>query len=272
MKKQWKSGTNLRLGALVIGALVLVGGAFATASGEVSGLPGSLFASAAATFSGKPTLIIKRDAQSSKGTLQMGKYQLLAQYKVVAKNVTHWATIQQISGQVVITAPSSSRLTISSPTITYYYCIPSGKTYGYGWTGTGNCQSIKLTLSATPTYFNPVTNVYAYNFSGHVPVYPQASPSWLQVSAVPSYAYTGSVKKTDAKDGKIQIQLLGVYATGDQCKTIHYGYKNKYGYSRCTNYSAIVNIVNNGRILTILRPYGYGYKGMHAPIQPPTTK
>lgn len=264
-KARTSSRKNIFIGAA---ALILVLGSFSIASGDVLSSSSSMLAAAVAAISGKPTLIISRSSDSPSGTIPTTAVgvQTLAVFNVAAKNVTHWATLQNISGQVVVTAPLSSWLGVNTITLEYRYCIPAGKTYGYGWQG-GNCAVVSIPATLAEATRNKVTGLYTFNFNSSIPVYPQASPSTLVVKGVPMYAYTGSAVRSGSADGKFQVQLVNISATGDQCTTVKVAAKGTakaYGYSKCITSNAEVNIVNNGNTLTASRPYGYGYRGVLA--------
>jgi hypothetical protein len=255
MAKKMKKGSMSSTLLVALAGLVLFGGTFAFASGAIVDSGSSLFASAVAAFSGRPVIVISRDSYSASGNALMGYFTNLATFDISAKNVTHWATVNYVSTQVTISSTSAAPLTLSNVTMVYEYCIPPGESYGYGWRSNG-CASIKV----NPSSLTKFGNGYTANFTGSIPVYPQQSYGAFTISAIPTYAYTGSAKNAAAINAKLVVSLRAVSAVGDQCQWAYNGLSRSYGYTNCAYPKAIIDIqTRNGNSRTIVRSYGYGY-------------
>ena len=259
LKKKKKAAFGGRM-LLTLAAILVAGGTFYVASAADFGDPVSLMGAAIAAFTGQPTVTIQIDPTTTEGTIPMNATAELARFNVDTRNVTHWATVG-VSGQVAVTTSSPAPLRLSNFVMQYSYCIPVGKTYGYGYKG-GNCASVPLNVTVSQS--NATT--YVLNFS-LPPIYPEASESYFTVTATPTYAYTGSFSYKGAKDGKVQATIENVYATGDQCSIVRYGYKNKYSYQgHCAAKTATVRIAGKGSMLTVVRTPGFGYNPAPVPV------
>lgn len=249
---------------LTLGALLLMGFSFAFASGSLPDLTLTL-ASAASSITGKPTVLIGRSGGSPSGTIKGNESQSLANFDISVKNVTFWATMRTITVQTNVTQGVNAPVTLKDFYMKYSYCIPAGKSYGYGWKS-GGCASMILQPSSV------VKNEQGYEVSFYGPnmrIYPQQSYGALSVVATPVYPYTGASKKTTSTNAKIQVLLTQASATGDQCKKASRSYG--YGYGGCSSSSANVNIqAGKGYTLTVQRPYGYGYNATLSTIPMPT--
>jgi|GEM_PF-1988730 hypothetical protein len=238
-----------------IAAGVLVGGSFALASGSLIQSGNSLLASVAVAITGKPTVMIGRDASSPSGNIQMGSYDALAIFDISARNVTHWATVNYVPIQIAIRAAPSSPLTLSNIRITYNYCIPPGTLYGYGYRSSG-CANVQL-------FPNSVTqngSTYMLTLPGGIPIYPEESSGTFTVYATPSYAFTGNATRPQSGNANLQVTITTVSASGDQCQWTWIPSSASYGYANCVAAGAIINIWSGqGNVLTVIRPYGYGY-------------
>lgn len=250
-----KRPRSFRIAFLALGALVLVGGAFAFASGPILDEGNSLLASAAAAITGRPTILIGRDGASPAGNIPMGNNDTLAIFDIAVKRVTHWATVRYVSVYATISAEPSSPLSLSNIALTYQYCIPKGVTYGYGYTG-GGCNSMRI----SPSSVSKEGSNYVLGFSGAIPIYPQQIYGAFSISAVPTYAYTGRTQHANVGNARLQVKITGATASGDQCKWTWNSASYGYGYTGCVAYNAIVNFqAPYGNRLTVIRPYGYGY-------------
>ncbi len=249
---------------LALGALLLIGFSFAFASGSLPDLTLTL-ASAASSITGKPTVLVGRSGGSPSGIIKGNESQSLANFDVSVKNVTFWATMGSISVQANLTQGANAPVALKDFYMKYSYCIPAGKSYGYGWKS-GGCTSTILQPSSV------VKNDQGYEVSFYGPntrIYPQQSYGALSVVATPVYAYTGASKKSPATNAKIQVSLTQASATGDQCKKFSRSYG--YGYGGCTSSGANVNIqAGRGYTLTVQRPYGYGYNPSRTTNPTPT--
>ena len=257
MKKSLYQPTR-KIAVLAVAAVVLVGGSFALASGSIIESSNSLFASVSASISGKPIVFIGRDGASPKGNIPMGKNSALAIYDISARNVTHWATLKYVSIRTIITSAPDAPLSLSDITMSYNYCIPTGATYGYGYKS-GGCGTIKV----VPSSVTKTGNDYVVNFNGTIPVYPQQSYGAFTIYATPMYAYTATAKRAQVANARLQVRVVSAIASGDQCKWTSNPSTHAYGYTGCIAQDAIINIqAGFGNLLTVVRPYGYGYTGL----------
>lgn len=257
MKKIGTSGKFF----LALAAVVVAGGAFFATSGMAIADSNSFVASVISSFSGKPTVIISRASASPSGKLTNDLGQVLAVFDVKAKNVKWQATLHSFTVSVPITNRAASALTISDFALHYDYCTKQG-VYGYGYKG-GECAHMAF---LEPSSVTRDGDTYTLAFDKDLPIYLAQSTGTLTLVGKPTYVRAGK----DA--AQIRVSVTSGLAVGDQCKTIRYGYKNKYGYSKCGNQLAVVNVGSaKGNILTVKRPPGYGYPTV-ATTTPPKPK
>lgn len=248
-------------GTVVAAALLLMSGSFAVASGAIDG-SGNMLGAVFTSFMGNSTISISKAANSPKGSIVRNENQTLATFNVSVKNVKHWATLQQLNVEVPITGATPSALAVADFNAQYSYCLPAGKTYGYGFKG-GSCGSIKL----TPASVQRVNNVYKLVFYMTIPVYPEQGNGTLMVMGTP--LYVGAA----AKDVALTVRVASGVARGENCKNITYGIKAKYGYTKCTSVAAVIAVGSaRGNTLLVERPYGYVKPAVRPTTFPPETK
>lgn len=258
MKKTVTSG-KLFLG--LVAAIVIAGGAFFATSGMAIADSNSFVASVISSFSGKPTVIISRASASPSGKITNDLGQVLAVFNVKAKNVKWQATLHSFTVSVPITTRAASALTISDFALHYDYCTKQG-VYGYGYKG-GECAHMAF---LEPSSVTRTGDTYTLVFNKDLPIYLAQSSGTLTIVGKPKYTRAGR------EAVQIRASVSSGVAVGDQCQTIRYGYKNKYGYSKCGNQSATVSVGSaKGNILTVKRPPGYGYPTV-ATTTPPKPK
>jgi hypothetical protein len=222
--------------------------------------PNSLLAGIIWAFSGKPAITINHSASSPSGTLTNDKEQVLAVFDVRASNVRWQATLRSLSISVPLSGVQASYLAVNNFKLSYRYCTNPG-TYGYGYKG-GACGTIG---SLSPSLVTRSGDTYTIVFQKDLPVYLAQSSGTLTLSGTPLYVKPGM------KAVQLRAAVTAGTGIGDQCKTIWYGVKKRYGYSKCGNEDAIVNVAGarGGNLLTVARPAGYGYPT--TPLPKPTT-
>lgn len=260
MKTSKIPSRNVTVAFLLVAGLIVGGGSFAMASGDIAMSPTSLLAAVYSSLSGKPIVYLTKSTSSPSGTVTTGGNRTLAVFDVSAKNVTLEANLKSISVEIPRTGTAASNLTLSNIYATYSYCIPSGVTYGYGYKG-GNCSSVKTT-QASSVVATAAGTTYKLQFLLNAPVYPQQNRGVLTVYALPSYSVGGTA--TDI--ASIRVGITSGQVSGDQCasyKSIPAGnhsaeYLKNYGYSKCVSVAGSVTAVS-ANTLQVQRSYGYGY-------------
>lgn len=250
-----RNSTKVFLSLLV--AAVITGASFFVASGMALADSNVLVANVLSAFSGKPTIIISRSSQSPTGTLVNDVPQVLAVFDVKATNVKWQATLDSFTVSIPLSGRQASALSVTDFVLHYAYCIDAGVTYGYGYKG-GSCGLIQ---NLEPVSVARNGDTYTLVFKKELPVYLTQTTGTITIAGKPSYTRAGM------QAVQLKASIVSGSGVGDQCKTIRYGYKNKYGYSKCGNQSATVNVGSaKGNPLTVKRPPGYGY-----PVTPPVT-
>ncbi|MES2014371.1 MAG: hypothetical protein V4437_00965 [Patescibacteria group bacterium] len=258
-----KEGSSVKVVVSLVAAVIIAGGAFFLASGAAVASPNNAVANViSAIFSGKPTITISHASVSPSGTLVVDKEQTLAVFDVRANNVKWQATLNSLTMSVQLSGAQASYLGVNDYTLTYHYCTNAGTTYGYGYKG-GSCGTMS---GLKPSSMTRSGDTYTLVFQKEIPIYLAQSGGTLTLSAVPTYVRAGM------KVVQVRAYITSGTGIGDQCKTIRYGFNNKYGYSKCGNQEAVVNVSGaKGGILTVMRPPGYGYptKPVVVPPTPP---
>lgn len=233
-----------RVALLGIGAIMLASGTFAVATGDAFANPGSLIAQAISAISGRPVVLISRDANSPSGAVMTQGLRPLAIFSMRTNNVSRATTIKSLSVEIKTSGKAADSLVLSQPALTYRFCIEKGVSYGYGYKGTGGCgtRQIPLTKSDKPN---------TYVISAPFIVYPQQSGT-LTVSAHPKY------QKAGTGVASVRATVTGSGAVGDQCKSISYSKGGaKYGYQgKCVFLPVPLNTAH-GLTLKVNRSYGY---------------
>lgn len=260
-----KTRSNRKLFVAGALAMVLVVGSFTIASGSIIETGNSLIQSAAAALTGRPMIIIKRDDNApAASTIQMGSSNALAMFDISVVNATHWATLRSLPMTIQITGAANSPLSLKDISMQYQYCIPSGALYGYGYRSNG-CGHVTI----TPTAVSKSGNMYIVTFNTGLYIYPQQTSGIFTVFATPMYGYTGSVLRSNSGNASLQVRILSANAAADQCQWTYSGSSHSYGYTGCVSSNAIINIQSGaGALLTVKRPYGYGYAGRSTTVPP----
>ncbi|MBI3572272.1 hypothetical protein HY091_01925 [Candidatus Kaiserbacteria bacterium] len=236
-------------GTLFIIGLILAAGSFLLASGTTSAGGNSLLASIFFPFFSSSTVTISRDASSPWGTLANDSHQTLAVFSVRATGVTHGATVSGVRAKINVSGTTYTHLSVGAFSASYRYCTTAGTIYGYGYPG-GLCGIIWL-----PAFLARESDgVYTVSLDGSFPVYPNQQSGQLTILGTPHYTQAPSAR------GSVRATIESANATGDQCHTIHYGYKDRYGYSECA--PATVSVGTwwaSGNTLPVSIPYGYAY-------------
>lgn len=253
-----KKESSMKVLLSLLVAAVITGGSFFAVSGMALADSNALVANVLSSFSGKPTIIISRSSKSPTGSLVNGTSQVLAVFDVKATNVKWQATLNSFTVSIPLSGRQASSLEVTDFVLHYAYCINEGVTYGYGYKG-GACGMMQSLEPTSVSFINGDT--YVLVFKKDLPVYLTQTTGTITIAGRPSYTKAGM------QTAQLKASVVSGSGVGDQCKTIRYGYKNKYGYSKCGNQSATVNVGSaKGNLLTVKRPPGYGY-----PITPPVT-
>lgn len=248
-KKSLGRRFDMRVGGALLVAVLIAGGSFAVASGQISGSPSNLLAAVFYSWSAKPMVAIYRSSNSPSGTITTGTSRTLAIFDVYSKNVSNWATLQSLTIDISIYGSSGKNLNATNFTVMYQYCIPSGVTYGYGYKG-GSCASVPIWVNSA----SRTASGYRLVLYSGTPIYPQASGQ-LYVRANLAYNLGGSAGDTS----QLRASIVSGTAMGDQCRA--YGWipsSYSYGYSQCVPIQANV-LTGSGSSLNVQRSYGYGY-------------
>jgi hypothetical protein len=259
MKSTKKAPHGNRKHIIIAGSLgiVVAAGIFMLSANIVSFNPDSSVAAALMSVfgngnNGKVTLT--RNVNSPSGSVIPNRSQVLAVYDVNAQNVTQKSTIDQLSLDVpIIGSPDAA---IQNFMLNYSYCLPKGNIYGYGYRF-GYSGLLCRSVAVAPTSVTRGTLGYKVQFSQtNLPVTPGQTSAVLTVIAYPYY----SSSHASLVAARIQAIITQTSGSTSSCKVIHYGYKNKYGYSKCSpmNWNQPSNV--SGNILTLSLNYGYGYK------------
>lgn len=257
-----KKGNSMKVFLSLLVAGVITGGSFFAVSGVAVADSNALVANVLSSFSGRPTVIIARSAKSPTGSLVNDASQTLAVFDVKATNVKWQATLNSFTVSVPISGRQASALEVTDFALHYDYCVKEGVTYGYGYKG-GSCGKMSFLEPTSVSFINGDT--YVLVFKKDLPIYLKQTTGTITIVGKPSYTRAGM------QAAQLRASVASGSAVGDQCKTIRYGYKNKYGYSKCGNQSATVNVGSaKGNSLTVKRPPGYGYPPT-PPVTPPVT-
>ncbi|OGZ57201.1 MAG: hypothetical protein A3G60_01690 [Candidatus Ryanbacteria bacterium RIFCSPLOWO2_12_FULL_47_9c] len=238
---------SLKKSALILAALVLIGGSFTVASASFTGSPGSLLAGVFSIFDSSPLIKMSRNVNSPSGSVISGKTQVIGTFDVQTQNVTNFATLRTLTAQFALSGKGAKEFNLEDFTLSYRYCIPPGISYGYGYRG-GSCGTIKMPVTSAERK----SNLYTVTSRQALPVYPVQSSGVLTMSAKP--VYTGQEKSESGKSW-LRVSVKGE-GSGDKCNKIYYGYNNRYGYTKCIAEKARVTSAK-GNWLTMTRPYGY---------------
>lgn len=248
MSKRLQRNVSKRLvtGTVVAAAFLLMGGSFALASGAID-TSSSMLGAVLTSFTGGSTITISKASNTPSGPVVRNTNQTLATFNVSVRNAKSWATLQKLNVEVPITGSTAARLFVSDFSAHYSYCLPAGKTYGYGFKG-GSCGSVKL----TPASVQRENNTYKLVFYMTIPVYPEQGNGTLLVMGTPAYA--GAV----ANNSALTVRVASGTGRGEQCRNITYGLKARYGYTKCAPVAAVIAVGSaRGNTLSVERAYGY---------------
>ncbi|TAK58763.1 hypothetical protein EPO14_02975 [Patescibacteria group bacterium] len=253
-----KKGNSMKVFLSLLVAGVITGGSFFAVSGMAVADSNVLVANVLSSFSGRPTVIIARSAKSPTGSLVNDTSQILAVFDVKAMNVKWQATLNSFTVSIPVSGRQAPSLSVTDFALHYAYCVNEGVTYGYGYKG-GACGMMQSLEPTSVSFINGDT--YVLVFKKDLPIYLTQTTGTITIVGKPSYTRAGM------QAVQLKASITSGSAVGDQCKTIRYGYKNKYGYSKCGNQIGAVNVGSaKGNLLTVKRPPGYGY-----PPTPPVT-
>src|SRR3989344_8200417 len=238
-----------RVSIFALGGLFLAGGSFLATSGDLAYSSQSLLSAVISALTPGSSIVISRNYSTPIGSIIPGRSQTLAVFDLTPKNITQYATIQSLPVQLSLTG-SLAGFEARDFSIDYNYCLPSSSTIpGYGYKG-GYCS----TVHATPSSVVRDANSYRLMFTQTLPVYPNQTSANIVVKATPYYTGPDATQK---KIAYVTARAIApVVAKSTECRTIYYGYKNRYGYTKCVPSYPGVNVsLGYGNKLTVSRGY-----------------
>ncbi len=252
-----------RISLFVLGGFLLLGGSFFMASGEFAFGAESLLGTVLEAFSTGPSVSIVRNTNSPSNTIVPGRSQVLAVFDVKQKNTKGFSVLSNIPVQVLL-SDNAKALVIKDFVLNYQYCLPKGNIYAYGYKY-GYAGTYCKTLTVAPTSVNRIDNSYTVKFAQELPVYGDQTSAVLTVTGS---SYYMAPPKTFKYPARVQAKIVdGATFKTNKCRTVYYGYQNKYSYNLCTPAYPRPNIsLARGNILPVSRQYGYGYATPTTPL------
>src|SRR3989344_5157960 len=252
---------NYKLGALALAALVVASGSFALAGGQIAFQPGSFLAAVFGVLANKPQIVITKNLTSTSGTIPAMKDSPVATFDVKPFNVSYWATLRSLDIAVAINdASAKSPLTISDLFITYTYCVPQGKTYGYYFQDAVKYGVCATYTSAPGTGAHKISILsadktaegYLLRVGFKQEIYPQQLPGILTIYARPAYKPTadGSIVPSTYVSS-LRASIIGGSGGGDQCKK--YTATIPYAYAQCYPRLTFVSVPVYGNVVSVAR-------------------
>ena len=239
---------KMKVAGTVAIALLLLTGAFAMGTGQVN-WPDSM-AQVMSVFNTSPSFSVTADSSGTRGPLIAGQAQSLGSFTLRAKGIKDPGYLQKIKITIDV-KDTNKNLIIKYAYIKYGFQLPLGvNRYGYPGSQPYGNYSMPITLVRSG-------NQYVATVTPNWQFYSSALASGIVVVGTPYYA---SGLKSPNQEASLKVTLSPVLSYQDQnCKTIHYGYKNMYSYPKCTSVTKTINGVATGPLLKMSRPYGYGY-------------
>lgn len=219
------------------------------ANGGISGL--TSFAAGALPFLNQsPSVTISKNVNSPSGQIISGRSQIFGVFDLKSTSFSK-GDISRIHFSV--DKAGSGVINVNNFFVEYKYCLPKGNIYKYGYkygySGT-YCQNYSGKVSVVPMNggYDLVLN------NANWPVYSDATSATITVGGTPTY--------TNSKNNEVAQIKVGVYKdlvlNTKKCSEIRYGYRGKYGYTKCTPVQPKVNVSNAVTPwIKIVRPYGY---------------
>ncbi len=263
----YMSKSTQAMAAAFLGLAALFG-SFALASADFAYGSQSALAAAVGLFDWNSSISISRNTNSPSGSIIPGRSQVLAVFDVKGRGLSGVAHITKLP-VLVSTFFSGSLINMDNFYLAYKYCVPKGNIYAYGYKY-GYSGLFCGSTSFLPSSVTKIGSGYEISFSNiDLPVYSDQTSAIITIAG---NAYYGSGDRNGKTVAKLQARIpSGGVAQVNACKTIRYGFKNRYGYVKCYPNQISANTwLAFGNILSVTRSYGYYTTGKPTdPSRPP---